>query len=327
MAEKTPSFLNFLKSIPTTKPILISGHIRPDGDSIGSQIALTRILRQSHFESYMAYDIHTCPQRLQSFIEDTPILNILDNNNITDFTLIAVDTADRKRLPEPLQKHSIFALFDHHRSTRPYATYNFIIPDAPSTTDILSHLFLKSSLPIDKCTAQALYLGLLTDTGQFSYNSTTAETLQLAAYLIEQGANPTKITTELFENETLNRLTLRQQFLQTLQLERDGTICVGILSTELYKKTNTQPEDAEGFVDYTRMIKGVQIGALIESSDNQIKVSLRTRYEKLSLDQLATQFGGGGHACAAGFTIQGKLLDFYPTFLQTLDKYLKQHTL
>jgi phosphoesterase RecJ-like protein len=317
-------FLEFLKNIPSKKPIIVSGHIRPDGDSIGSQIALTRTLQKIGLEAYMAYDPLSAPKRLMPFIENTPLLHLNTQLDISLYTLIAVDTADKKRLPDLLQSQPVYALFDHHRSTKPYAEFNFIIPDAPSTTAILAEFIINASLEIDTCTAQALYLGLLTDTGQFSYPSTTPQTLYLAAQLVEKGAHPERITNQLFGNETLNRLTLRQRFLQTLKLELNKQVCIGFIDQTMYEETNTLPEDSEGFVDYTRIIEGVKIGVLIETNNTDIKVSLRSQEPEQALDMLATQFGGGGHACAAGFKIQSSLSNFYPHFLNTVSKHLSR---
>lgn len=309
--------LNTLKN----QVVLVAGHIRPDGDCIGAQIALTRVLCSQGITAYLA-QAEAIPNILIPFINNTPVWDCTQGLPPIPYALVSVDAADRQRLSPLFGDHAVTALFDHHRSTRPYAQLNFIAPEAAATAELLTQLFIDNDLPIDTISAQALYVGLLTDTGQFRHSSTTGHTLRLAATLLENGANPEAAAHQLFEQETLPRLALRQHFLSTLKLELSGQLCVGFLEAASYKKTQTLPEDAEGFVDYTRMVQGVLMGALIEDQGTQVKGSLRARSPHLRLDLLASLFGGGGHACAAGFKVDEPLSTFYPRFLELVAEHL-----
>ncbi len=319
--QKTNSFKLFLEALNKQK-VLVLGHLRPDGDCIGSQVALVRVLRSIGIEAYLG-QVDDIPKILAPFMGDTPLIDCRESVPDGSYALVSVDAADKKRLGPLFEEAEIFGLFDHHRSTRPYAKFNFIDPLAAASAEVLAGLFLQHSCPIDPLSAQALYVGLLTDTGQFRHSSTTPKTLRLAATLLEKGAQVEPINHQLFEQESLARLSLRQLFLSSLRLELEGQLCIGLLNETFFSQTKTKAEDAEGFADYTRMIEGVKIGAVLECQATQIKGSLRSRKENLRVDLLAAQFGGGGHACAAGFRVDGSLKEFYPEFLKAVHTHLR----
>jgi phosphoesterase RecJ-like protein len=155
-------------------------------------------------------------------------------------------------------------------------------------------------MPVDALAAQGLYTGILTDTGQFRFTSTTRRTFLLAAELMARGAQPTEAGFELYERETTGKLQLLQRFLSSLRMECDGRVCIGTLVNGIFAETGSNTEDTEGLVDYARCIDGVDIGVLIEErSDGTVKASLRSKNPAFRLDQIAALFNGGGHACAA----------------------------
>ena len=172
--------------------------------------------------------------------------------------------------------------------------------------------------------AQALYAGILTDTGQFRFNSTSRRCFQLAGELVERGASPATVGHELYERESPGRLRLLQRFLASLKQECGGRVCVGTLSDGLFEATGTSAEDTEGLVDYARSIEGVEIGVLIEErKDGCFKASLRAKDPVYRVDLVAAQFGGGGHACAAGLNVKN-LPEFYALLIAALSKRLSE---
>jgi phosphoesterase RecJ-like protein len=187
-----------------------------------------------------------------------------------------------------------------------------------ATCEILAGLFLDNHLPVDHLAAQALYVGILTDTGQFRFNSTSRRTFQLAAELMSLGAQPAEAGYQLYERESAGKMQLLQKFLASLRLECGGRVCIGTLPRGIFAETGTSTEDTEGLVDYARSVDGVEIGVLIEEQPDGVKASLRSKDPVYRLDLIAAQFNGGGHACAAGLNVKETAAAFLPRLLSAL---------
>lgn len=307
ITQDVPRFLALLARHRHDR-IAILGHMRPDGDCIGAQIALCRIFRAQGTDA-ICVNHHPVPRTLASLLQDTPFYYE------PDFTpdghhAICVDCADLTRLGPTLGAHfsQIAANIDHHISNTNYACENIIHPVAAATCQVLAVLALESRLPLDPVTAQALYTGIVTDTGQFKYRNTTAGLLTTAARLLEHGASAEHTTHSLYENDRLGRLHLLQRYLGTLELHHSDRICIGHLTVADYDATRTTKEDAEGFVDYARNIATVALALVLEETPAGLKGSLRAKDPRYRLDRLAATLNGGGHTLAAGFNLPGATL-------------------
>ena len=284
--------------------LAVVGHARPDGDCIGAQVALSRVLR-SLGRTVVCANPDPVPRRLKFL---TAGLEFLAADNLTgEIQAVFVDCADHSRAGEKMRRRfpKPVANVDHHLSNTGYAAYNFVDTAAAATCEILAGVFLDNDYPVDDVTASALYTGIITDTGQFRFNSTTQQTFELAAALVARGARPAVIGEELYERETPGKLRLLQQFLASFEMECGGSVCIGTLPNGVFAETGTTGEDTEGLVDYARSIDGVQVGVLIEFRPDGLKASLRSKDPAYRLDRVAAQFGGGGHACAAGLSLKG----------------------
>jgi phosphoesterase RecJ-like protein len=313
-----PRFAALLSALPPG-PLAVIGHARPDGDCIGSQVALARVLRAVGRDA-VCVNPDPVPRRLQFCVGDTPFLRGAELP-AGEYAALFVDCADRSRAGDRLAARftAPFAGFDHHLSNPLFATHNFLDTASAATCEILAGIFFDTNLPVDATTAQALYVGLSTDTGQFRFHSTTRRTFVLAAELVALGASPAVASAELYEQETAGKLQLLQRFLASFRLECGGRVCIGVLPAGSYEQTDTQPEDIEGMVDYARGIEGVEIGVLIEERDGGIKASLRAKDPAARVDRVAAQFNGGGHACAAGLNVPGATLaEFRPRLVAAL---------
>lgn len=316
--EMSPRFAHIVYGI-SRKPIAVLGHMRPDGDCIGSQVALARVLRSMGIDAVCAN--HHPPTRiLKSFVGDTPFF---EAEHFEDSTRIAFvcDAADRPRLGEPLNAlfPNIHLCVDHHITNTGYATHNLIEPTAAATAEILAGIFFDLDYPMDPVTAQALYVGIATDTGQFQYGSTTRRVFELAGRLLECGANPGAASVELYEQESEAKIRLLQRFLASLKREMGQRACIGCLRQKDFSETGATYEDTESLVDYARCLEGVDIGILLEERGAFLKGSLRAKEPSMRVDQLALSLGGGGHPCAAGFSIPGQTIDgFYAALLERL---------
>ncbi|PTY02504.1 DHH family phosphoesterase [Opitutaceae bacterium EW11] len=305
------------------KRVAVVGHARPDGDCIGSQVAVARVLRALGSE-VVCVNMDAVPRRLQFLVHDLEFKKALEVEG-DDWLAVFVDCADhgragdkaRARFPKP------FGNIDHHLSNIGYAENNFVDVAAAATCEILAGMFFDAKLPVDKMTAQALFAGIMTDTGQFRFNSTTRRTFMLAAELVALGANPAEIGGEIYERESAGKLQLLQRFLASLKLECGGVVCIGTLPNGIFEETGSNPEDTEGLVDYARAIDGVEIGVLIEERAGAIKASLRSKEPRFRVDQVAARFNGGGHACAAGLNLKNiTMAEFRAQLLVALEEQL-----
>jgi phosphoesterase RecJ-like protein len=313
-------FAAFLRSIEDCQVVVIS-HARPDGDCIGSQVALTRVLRSMGVDAICA-NPDPVPRRIRFAVGDTPLVGF-DGLPAGDHTAIYVDCADQGRAGEKFKARfpAPFANIDHHLSNVGYARHNFIDVGSAATAEILAGLFIDHHLTIDAQAAQALYAGIATDTGQFRFNSTSRRTFLIVAELMARGAQPSAAAAELYERESPGKLDLLQRFLASLRHVCSGRVCIGTLANGIYAATGTSPEDAEGLVDYARSIEGVEVGVLIEEQDGAIKASLRSKDPVYRVDQIAAQFNGGGHACAAGLNLKNvSLAEFQSRLTLALER-------
>ncbi len=291
--------------------VVVIGHARPDGDCIGSQVALARLLRGRGIDA-VCCNPDPVPRRIAFVVADLPFLP-LEAVLAEGRAAIFVDCADRNRagarfaeaFPAPLGN------VDHHLSNPAFGEFNLVDTSSAATAEILAGLAQDAGLPLDPVIAAALYVGIATDTGQFRFAATTERTFRLVANLVAAGADPALAGLELYERESFGKLQLVQRFLASLETCASGRVCIGFLPEGIYEQTGTSIEDSEGLVDYARAIEGVEVGALVEVRRDAIKASLRAKHADYRVDLIAAQFNGGGHACAAGLNLKGETLESF----------------
>ncbi|HEY5550635.1 MAG TPA: bifunctional oligoribonuclease/PAP phosphatase NrnA [Opitutaceae bacterium] len=315
-----PDLSGRLRVLIDTLParVVVIGHSRPDGDCIGSQVGLARILCASGREVVCA-NPDPVPRRLAYLVKEEPVV-LPDALPAGEWSAVLVDCADLSRIGRKLGERfpKPAASIDHHLSNNHGAVENLVDAAAAATAEMLAGMALDLGLELDTVAAKALYAGILTDTGQFRFGSTSRRVFQIVARLLDMGADPSEAGGEIYERESFGRMRLLQKFLSSLKLECGGRVCVGILHAGVFEETGTSGEDTEGLVDYTRAIDGVDIGVLLEERPGMTKGSLRSRDPIYRLDQVAAKFSGGGHACAAGINHNTPLAEIYPQILTVL---------
>lgn len=315
--DLSPAFRDFVDALRGKRAAVV-GHARPDGDCVGSQVALARVLRTRDVDT-ACVNADPVPRRLAFLTREEawqqPVEGAADGR-----VPVCVDCADPDRPGESVR--ALFGEFaanvDHHISNTEYARNNFVDGASAATAEILSGLFFDNDYPVDAVGAQALYVGIATDTGQFRFPATSRRVFEICGRLLDLGADPAAASTSLYEQETLGKMKLLEAYLASLRLECDSRACLGVLPADVFERTGAGGEDTEGLVDYARSIHGVDIGAIIEDRGGEIKGSLRAKDARYRVNDLAARFNGGGHACAAGFTAKMKLDEFYPQFLEAL---------
>ncbi len=323
--ELSAQFGRLLESLQGRK-IAVVGHARPDGDCIGSQVALARVLATLGLD-VICVNADVVPRRLQFLV---PGMKFFRTDEVLthpdDRAAIFVDCADHARGGERLKSKypAPVAMVDHHLSNVGYAALNLIDSQSAATCEILAGMFFDNGLTVDAACAQALFTGIITDTGQFRFQSTSRRCFLLAGELVARGARPADVGFELYERETEGKLRLLQHYLASLRLEAGGRVCYGTLPAGIFEQTGSNIEDTEGLVDYARSIDGVEIGALIEErADGSVKASLRAKDPAFRVDLAAAQFNGGGHACAAGLNLKTGTENFTARLLAVLAERLR----
>lgn len=309
--EESERFLNLLKKLDG-KRVAVVGHVRPDGDCIGSQVALCRILRERGIDA-VCVNHHRVPYNLKGIVGDTPFFHEDEFEN-DGRIVVSVDCGNLSRLGKSLVEKAfpqgVFAAIDHHETNEFFASEeNIVVPSAAATCYLLAAFCMDLGIMIDEKLAIALYVGIATDTGQFQYSSTSADVLEIAGKLVRAGASPDRISRELYEQEKFQKLELLQRYLATAQLLEDGKLAVAWIPKNAFAETGTSREDAENFVNYLRGIAGVQIACQLEQSHTGVKGSLRANNDFSRVDLLARKLNGGGHIRAAGFNLDGADLD------------------
>jgi phosphoesterase RecJ-like protein len=225
---------------------------------------------------------------------------------------IALDTATKPRLGDralhAASKAKIWLNIDHHVSNPRYGDLNLIDATSPATGQILYQLITALELPMPAETRDAIYVAVSTDTGSFQYPSTTAKTYEMAADLIHRGLDVGTINSNTYDNFPYRRVELMRALLNTLVLSDDGRVANWTLDDQTRIDLALMPEDSEGLIDIIRAIRGVQLAVFFEElHDGKIRVSMRSKDRRLNVCEIATEFGGGGHALAAGIRMSGPL--------------------
>ena len=319
------AFADFLKTARGRK-FAVAGHMRPDGDCIGSQVAMAFLLRKFGAESVVCLNKHEVPFLYRDFLCGEKFLGA-DDFCGESFEIITVDCADLARASENLGGRFPVpaACFDHHVSNKPYARVNIIEPSATATGALLAGLMFDENIDFPPEIANALYVALMMDTRQLTTSNTDLRSFEIATRLVEAGANPPEVSIKLYQREKFGRMKLLARFLDSLEMHFGGRVCVGVLKSGVYEETGSCKEDSDGLVDYARNIGGVEVAAVLEElSGGGVKGSLRSKRPETRVNEIAARFGGGGHFAASGFTAESMgLEEVYSALLKAIEDHLK----
>ncbi|HXO20477.1 MAG TPA: bifunctional oligoribonuclease/PAP phosphatase NrnA [Thermoanaerobaculia bacterium] len=305
-ATKAPEDL--VRKIRSGNRFLLTSHVSPDGDAIGSELGLARVLRLlgkgavvwNRDETPSLYRplpgserIHTGAEPPAGFPEKFDGIIVLE-----------CPSPDRTGIEEHLPALPI-ANIDHHLGNQHYGAVNWVDSAAPAVGEMVYRLAQTLKVTLEPETASALYLTLVTDTGGFRYSNATPAAFEAAAALVRDGAHPEQVSQWLYESQPVAVLRLLCAMLQTLALDHGGRIASTRLTLEMFAEAGAAAGDSEGLIDYPRSIAGVDAAALVrEREDGSQKVSLRSRGE-VDVEKIARRHGGGGHRNAAGFALDG----------------------
>jgi bifunctional oligoribonuclease and PAP phosphatase NrnA len=289
---------------------LLTTHENPDGDALGSLLSMHWILEQLGKDSlmYMSPDEFPLPWEYRNWTFDARLVGT-PPDDVAERTIVFLDCGNIERMPvEFLQADGLHILnIDHHHDNTRFGTVNLVCPVASCTAEIVWRLAKELGAEITPPIADALYTGLVTDTGRFMYENTTPEAHRMAAELIEAGVEPHQVYRRLYEDLPLRRLHLLQRALASVERHDDGTITIAHLTKGDYEETGALETDSEGVVDHMRAVEGTAVAVLVREllSEERVgmrKVSLRATDTRVDVSRVARQFSGGGHPQAAGFS-------------------------
>ena len=295
---------------------VLTTHVNPDGDGLGSELALARALRlmgkQARIinhsptpDNYRWLDPGVDILRFDADLHRDLIFNadcifILDTNQ-----------PDRLRSLEPfvLQSAAVKIVIDHHLDPNPFAGFYLIDDDATSTGELVYRLIADfKGISIDRDIARALYTAIMTDTGSFRYPRTDPEIHRITAHLIERGADPTELYVSVYEQWTPGRMRLLGEVLDSLTTACDGKLAYVICTRKMFNDTGTTEVETDNFTVYPMSIRGVVVGILFNELKDGVKISFRSK-GTIPINELAKEFGGNGHLNAAGARISDSKLD------------------
>ncbi len=285
----------------------VASHHNPDGDALGSMLGLHRALVAAGHDSVMCHpDEDPRLPEMDFMFADGDVVGHGPPPDAAERVLVAVDCASAERLwvRDGLGPHAGFAgsiNIDHHHDNTRFAQFNLVVPDASSSAEVVYDVLAAAGLPVDEAVATPLYVGLITDTGRFSYSNTGAHAHQVAAALIEAGTDPHAVSDRLYEQQPLPRLMLAALALGKMRSIADGRLRIAVLGPDDYAQAGG--DDSEGIVELLRSIEGcVAAGLARETEPGWYRVSLRSSVPELDVSAIARAEGGGGHKAAAGFS-------------------------
>jgi phosphoesterase RecJ-like protein len=298
-----------LEELRRAEKLLLTTHENPDGDALGSLLAMHWILEQLGKDSlmFMSPDEFPLPWEYRDWTFDGLVGHPPDD--VRERTVVFLDCGNIDRMPvEFLQEEGVHILnIDHHHDNTRFGTVNLVMPEASCTAEIVWRLAHDLGAEITPPIADALYVGLVTDTGRFMYENTGAEAHRMASDLIESGVQPHVVYRRLFEDLPFRRLQLLSRALASVERLDDGAVTVAHLTKDDYTQTGALETDSEGIVDHMRAVEGTSVAVLVrellsDERNGKSKVSLRATDGKVDVSRVARELGGGGHPQAAGFT-------------------------
>lgn len=303
----------------------LMSHMRPDGDAIGSQLALGLSL-EAMGKTVHYWNVDGLPESL-AFLPGSEKISLPPEEAPEIDVAIALDTATRVRLGDAnlsaAAKAKVWLNIDHHLSNPLYGDVNYVDATSPATAQIVYEILQQLNMPLPDGTRDAIYVAVSTDTGSFQYDSTTAKTYRMAADLLDRGLQVGEINAKTYDSHPYRRIELLRALLNTLELASCGKVAHWEMLDQVRVDLALQPDDSEGLIDMIRAIRGVQVAVFFEElPGGKIRVSMRSKDRRVNVCDIATRFGGGGHALAAGIRMAGPMAEAKKLVLAAIEEVI-----
>jgi phosphoesterase RecJ-like protein len=321
MKAHPPILDRILETIREAKTICVVGHLRPDGDCIGSQLGLTLALRAAGKE-VVCWNQDAVPEKYR-FLDPGKDFEKPKSGATFDL-VIATDCASYERLGTVtnfIQQRKTLINIDHHESNTRYGDMNWVSPREPSTGELIYRLLKLARWPITKPIADCLFTAISTDTGSFQYATTRPGTFHAGAELVTRGANLARICNEVYQSFPLSRAKLLKLLYNKFKLTHNDRIAYFWLKQADLTRTGADSNDTEGLIDHIRAIEPVVVACVFEEIEPELtRVSFRSKTKDVNVSDIASQFGGGGHPAAAGARIAGRPMSIQRRVVAALKK-------
>ena len=321
------SFDEIANELRAHQRIAVLSHVRPDGDALGSQLALGVSLRQLGKDVTLWNEDGMLEK--YSFMPCSELLS-RPPAEAQEFDLgIALDTAVQNRLGTAglAVRAARWINIDHHPTNPRYGDLNYIDPTAPATGQILFEFISAAGLPMNTEIAENLFVAISTDTGSFQYPNTTARTFEIGAELINCGVQVGRVNQLLYESYPRRRVELLRELLGTMRFDGRGQVASFSLSLQTASKLGVKAEDNEGLIDHLRAIEGVVVAVFFEELlEGKVRVSMRSKSEAADVAAICQSFGGGGHKLAAGARVRGTLAEVEERVLEAICHVVNCHS-
>jgi len=298
-----------LDAVRKSKTFCVAGHIRPDGDCVGSQLSLTLAL-QNEGKKVVCWNEDPVPDKYRFLNRDG--LFQKPKRGLKFDCVIATDCASFERLGKVvpcLSRRKILINIDHHESNTRYGDINWVSGREPSCGELIYRLLKVARWPISKLMADCLFTAISTDTGSFQYPTTRPGTFHAGAELVTHGADLAKICDEVYQSYPLSRVRLLKHIYNHFHLTHQNQIAYFWLRQADFARAGSEGDETEGLIDHIRDIEPVVVACVFEEIEPELtRISLRSKNDKVNVSDIAEQFGGGGHPAAAGARISGKPL-------------------
>ncbi|MFL5413282.1 MAG: DHH family phosphoesterase [Myxococcales bacterium] len=295
-------------ALQSARRVLLTMHRGPDGDALGSALALGAALREMGRE-VVVYNPDELPYNFRFLPGADGVRRELAPDDAFDVT-VATDAGARDRLGPHVPSRprcGVLLNLDHHLTTEPFGDVNYVDPEAASVGILAYKIIRGLGHPLSRDAAVCIYASILADTGCFRYSSTDPVCLRVAAELLEHGVDPWEMTVRVYEQQPLARMKLLAEVLGTLQLDQSGKLATIIITRDMVARTGTHLDLTDGFINYARAVDGVEVAASFTEPEDGARVwyvSFRSR-GNVDVSRIAQRFGGGGHHNAAGCSIEG----------------------
>lgn len=302
---------------------LITSHRNPDGDALGSSLALQGLIRKMGKRAdVIVRDDFGKPLKKMPGADGIVITDALPPSYPNGFDAIfTMECPEHERTGYPVLPGPVVNM-DHHLGNRMYGEINYLDVDAPSVGEMVLQMNDHLGVELDADIATAMYVSLATDTGFFRYSNTTLRAFEAAKRMIAAGADPAEISLWINESNTLGSIRLLGSCLETLEVSHDGRIATLELRQAFLEESGAGPEDSEGIVNYGRTIDGVLVSALFKEVPDGTRVSMRAK-PGVDVQKVAAVFGGGGHKAASGCFIGKPVDEAIPTLMPLLEDAVK----
>jgi bifunctional oligoribonuclease and PAP phosphatase NrnA len=305
--KSSPKIISrILQGLRGSRTFCIVGHIRPDGDCVGSQLGLALALK-AEGKKVVCWNEDPVPQKY-AFLDPEHLFQRPERGRRFD-CVVATDAASFERLGDVgpcVAERKLLINIDHHASNTRYGDLNWVSGREPSTGELILRLLKAARWPITRRIADCLFTAISTDTGSFQYSTTRPGTFHAGAELVSRGADLAKVCEEVYQSFPLSRVRLLKHLYSHFRLAHQNQIAYVWLRKADFARAGSEGDDTEGLIDHIRAIEPVVVACVFEEIEPALtRISLRSKSEKINVSDIAAQFGGGGHRAAAGARIPG----------------------